>query len=115
MVEILCGITTGMPFGTHISSMYKAPLSEKRYLGHFISAIRIDCFQEPSVFKKRMRQLVEELRSEPPSIKDGPVQVAGDPEKKAQAERLKNGIPLTKEEVTSLKDLGAGYGIEFKI
>lgn len=112
MVEVLCSLTTGMPFGRHISSMYKAPLSEKRKLGHFISAIRIDCFQEPAVFKKRMRRLLEELRREPPLVKDELVQVAGDPEKRIAAERAVNGIPLSEEELSEFRQMGKECGIK---
>ncbi|MFA5164057.1 MAG: Ldh family oxidoreductase [Candidatus Omnitrophota bacterium] len=113
MVEVLCGILTGMPYGPNISSMFKAPLSQKRFLGHFICAMRIDCFQEEKVFKRRMAELLNELRNEPPMEKGVPVQVAGDPEKKAASERTKEGIPMAAPEAEAFMKLSAEYGVEF--
>ncbi len=115
MVEVLCGILSGMPYGPHIPSMFKAPLSQKRYLGHFICAIRIDCFQDKKVFKKRMAELVRELRNEPRLDKDIPVQVAGDPEKKKEAQRRKEGIPMSAVDVGAFKKLSEEYGVRFDV
>ena len=82
VVEILCGLFTGMPYGPHIPKMFEAPMSAKRFLGQFVIAIRIDCFQDKEVFKKRLSEMMKELRNEPSLDKNIPVQVAGDPEKK---------------------------------
>ncbi|MFA5316405.1 MAG: Ldh family oxidoreductase [Dehalococcoidales bacterium] len=113
MVEVLCGIMTGMPYGPNISSMFKAPLSQKRFLGHFICAMRIDCFQESKLFKKRMAALLKELRSESPMDRNVPVQVAGDPEKKSAAIRSKEGIPMTEAEIQAFRKLSEEYGVKF--
>lgn len=109
MIEVLCGIMTGMPYGPHISSMYKAPLNQKRFLGHFVCAMRIDCFQDKKVFKKRMAGLLKELRNEPPLDKNIPVQVAGDPEKAAQKERAEKGIPVSDSLYENLLEIGKEY------
>lgn len=113
MVEILCGLLTGMPYGPQISSMFKAPMSEKRFLGHFIIAMRIDCFQDKDVFKERLSVMMKELRNEPRLGKDISVQVAGDPEKKIAEERRKKGIPLKTTEYEAFKKIGEEYSISF--
>ncbi|KPK42816.1 MAG: hypothetical protein AMJ78_01070 [Omnitrophica WOR_2 bacterium SM23_29] len=113
-VEILCSLLTGMPYGPHIPKMFEAPMNEKRLLGHFISAIRIDCFQSKDVFKKRFSQLMNELRTEPALNKDIPVQVAGDPEKKHTRERLKKGIPLRQKEYDAFKRIADEYAVKFE-
>jgi len=95
MVEILCGLLTGMPFGAHISSMFAAPMDQKRFLGHFFMALDISRFQETGRFTKRMRQMVDEVRSQEPLDPGQPVMVAGDPEKLVAKERLANGVPLS--------------------
>lgn len=95
MVEILCSLLTGMPYGPHIPKMFEAPMNEKRYLGHFVSAIRIDCFLDKEIFKNRLYELISELRNEPALDSNVAVQVAGDPEKKIAKERIKKGIPIT--------------------
>lgn len=114
-VEILCSLLTGMPYGPHIPKMFEAPLSQKRFLGHFISAIRIDCFQEKDIFKERLSLMMKELRNEPRLNKNIPVQVAGDPEKKHKAERTKKGIPLTLKEYEVFRKLAQDYKVKFEV
>ncbi len=111
MIEILCGLLTGMPYGPHIPKMFEAPMSEKRRLGQFVIAINIACFQDIKIFKKRLSYMVNELRREPPLDKKAPVQVAGDPEKKFMKERTKKGIPLKEVEFKALVRAGAEYGV----
>lgn len=114
VVEILCSLLTGMPYGPHIPKMFLAPMSQKRFLGHFISAIRINCFQDKGVFKERISVLMNELRNEPPLDKDIAIQVAGDPEKRHLAKRTNQGIPLELTEYTALKKIGEEYSVSFK-
>ncbi|MFA4884214.1 MAG: Ldh family oxidoreductase [Candidatus Margulisiibacteriota bacterium] len=94
MVEILCGLLTGAPYGQNVSRMFGTPLSDKRRLGHFFMAIRIDAFEEPKVFKKRLKTMMDELRREPAKDKNFPVMAPGDPEKRCFAERSLKGIPV---------------------
>ena len=104
MVEILCSLLSGMPYGPHIPRMY--PLTEdKRCLGHFLLAIDIARFQDPAVFKRRMRDLLGELRKSPPVEGFDNVKVAGDPEKEAYQKRSQEGIPLSLEEIKCFRDV----------
>lgn len=94
MVEILCSGLTGMPYGKHINPMY--PLNDgRRYLSHFFLAIDIKKFQNLKVFKKRLKNIVDELRSIPVADGHERVMVSGDPEKLVYETRIKNGIPIT--------------------
>lgn len=111
VVEILCGLLTGMPYGPHIPKMFEAPMSERRHLGQFVSAMRINCFQDKDLFKERFSLMLKELRGEPAMDKAVPVQVAGDPEKKAAKERSKIGIPITGVEHKALKQVAKEYGV----
>lgn len=94
VVEILCGLLTGMPFGRHITRMYADPIDRKRNLGHFYMAFQIDCFGDADAFKSRLRQLMNEVRNEPALDTEEPVLVPGDPEKHTAAERGRTGIPI---------------------
>ena len=115
MVDVLCGLLTGMPFGRHISRMYADPIEEKRYLGHFFMALRIDAFVPLEEFKSRMQQMMEELRREPSRDVDNPVQAPGDPEKRSAADRLAYGIPLSHGEFESLESLGQACGVDLTV
>lgn len=111
IIEILCSLLTGMPYGPHIPKMFEAPMSERRYLGHFIIAMRIDCFQDKDLFKRRLSEMMLELRREPPLEARIPVRIAGDPEKEIAEERTEKGIPLRSTEYKALSKLGEEYGI----
>ena len=115
MVEILCAILSGMPFGPHIPKMYNSPIEERRNLGHFFAAIRIDAFTDPEVFKNRMRDLAMELRETDPADTRVPVMVAGDPEKKKRDERKKNGIPLREVDAKYFRQASQKYKISLEI
>lgn len=115
MIEILCGLLTGMPYGPHIPKMFEGPMNEKRHLGHFVSAMRIDCFQDKDEFKERLSHMMRELRNEPPMDKKTRVQVAGDPEKKIAAKRQKCGVPLKAAEYEAFKKISEEYGIDLKM
>ena len=115
MVDILCGLLTGMPFGRHISRMYADPLEERRYLGHFFMALRVDCFVPLDEFTERMQQMMVEVRSEPPRDTGDAVQVPGDPEKRAAMERLRSGIPLAVGDMDALRNLAHQHGLDFPI
>lgn len=112
MVEILCSLLTGMPYGFHIPKMFEAPMNEKRFLGHFISAMRIDCFQDKEIFKKRLSLMMSELRNEPLLNRDIPIQVAGDPEKKSAETRSKKGIFLRLSDYRMFKKISEEYGVK---
>ncbi len=112
MVEILCGLLAGMPVGRDISNMFGAPLSQKRYLGQFYGAMRIDVFEDVSRFKSRLQELVDNLRNEARQDINAPIQVAGDPEKTAKCEREKVGIPLLLNELENLNSLAARLDME---
>ncbi|MFH0988274.1 MAG: Ldh family oxidoreductase [Parcubacteria group bacterium] len=111
VVEILCSLLPNIPFGRNIVSMSKAPMSQKRKLGHFVGAIDIGKFVAVDTFKKRLKELVTELRNEPSLDPSLPVMVAGDPEKQAYEFRSKNGIPLALQTVGKINDLIVTLGL----
>lgn len=96
MIEILCSMLTGMPYGKHIKKMY--PLTkEKRQISHFFLAIDIKKFQKIHDFKFSLKNMLEEIRSIPVAEEFKNVLVPGDPEKLSYSQRLKEGIPITEE------------------
>lgn len=101
VVDILTSLLSGMPNGRNVSSMYEADggrPGDKRYLGQFVGAIRVDLFEDLKIFKKRLKETAEEVRNLPweESAPDE-VMIPGDPEKKITAQRLKDGIEIDSE------------------
>jgi ureidoglycolate dehydrogenase (NAD+) len=110
MVEILCSLLTGMPFGRHITPMF--PVNrDRRKIGHALIAIDIRRFQDLGVFAARMRELMNEARSQP--AKSGsPVRVANDPEKECQDVRSRSGIPVSSAELAEFNRIASTLGLE---
>lgn len=101
VVDILCSLLSGMPNGRDVSAMYPmdgGKLEDKRYLGQFVGAIRIDAFEDPGAFKRRLQDTANSVRALPASEHATlPVMIPGDPEKRVAAERMKSGIPVSGE------------------
>ncbi len=114
MVEVLCSMLSGMPYGPHISKMFQ-DLEKKRHLGHFVSAMNVSAFIEVDQFKERMAMMVDELRNEPQLNPDESVMVAGDPEKKRTLIRGGSGIPVTDKELKDFEDLNKKYQLDVEM
>jgi ureidoglycolate dehydrogenase (NAD+) len=112
MVDIVCGLLTGMSVGRDIPDMYNTPLSQKRHLGQFYVAINIDTFQPLNMFKERVKKLLNDVRNEPKRNVDDEVMVPGDPEKRASKSRLKEGIPINKDDINAFKTIAGKYNIK---
>jgi ureidoglycolate dehydrogenase (NAD+) len=91
MVEVLCGLLAGGPVAHEILPMYGAPIEARRSISHFFMVMDVRRFVDPTQFRSRLQELVDSIRALPHSGE--PVQVPGDPEKRAFAERSANGIP----------------------
>jgi ureidoglycolate dehydrogenase (NAD+) len=112
MVEVLCGVLTGMPFGREISRMYADPIEQKRLLGHFFLVLDPARFLDADLFRERMQQLMNAVREEPPKDAGTPVLIPGDPEKQTFAQRSASGIPLSATAVERFRQLAVETGLE---
>lgn len=112
IVDILCGLFSGMPIGKDVSPMYGNSLSNKRNLGHFFGAMCIDAFMNPQEFKKRLQKLAADVRNEPKMNNNTKIQVAGDPEKESEEDRLQNGIPIKKLDLDKINMLALEVGLK---
>lgn len=88
MIELLCGPLNGNPFGPHISPMYEA-LDRARELGAFFIVIDPARFAGGAALAGVVAAMAMELSQAP-----GSPRMPGDPEAQAQAERLRDGIPV---------------------
>jgi LDH2 family malate/lactate/ureidoglycolate dehydrogenase len=92
MVEMLCGVLSGGMFSTELGGL--------RYRGRLLRnsqaflAIDVARFLPVAEFTARAEKFVGMIRSTPTAPGYDEVLVAGDPEWRLEAERLRNGIPL---------------------
>jgi LDH2 family malate/lactate/ureidoglycolate dehydrogenase len=112
MVDIFCSMLTGAPSGDEVSNMFKDPLSEKRRIGQFYSATRIDAFEEPDRFKARLQETADRIRQQTRQDSELPVQIPGDPEKAYQADREAHGIPINATVLTQFGMIAEELNIE---
>ncbi|MBV7483742.1 Ldh family oxidoreductase [Bordetella sp. BOR01] len=88
MIELLCGPLNGNPFGPHLSPMYEQ-LDVARRLGAFFIVIDPARFAGGPLLGAAVAQMAGELAAQP-----GQPRMPGDPEQAAQAQRLRDGIPV---------------------
>jgi L-2-hydroxycarboxylate dehydrogenase (NAD+) len=98
MVDLLSAVLPGANWGPFAPPFkLDQPVPERVVgagLGHFFGAWQIAAFEDPAVFKDRMDDWVRTMRSARPAPGVTQVQVPGEPERRAEAERAVSGIPI---------------------
>jgi len=110
MVEVLCGVLTGMAVGRDIPAMYTAPMEQPRHLGQFYMVMRIDVAGAPEVFRGRLQAMTEAVRGEPAQPGEE-VMLPGDPEIRAAERRRREGIPLDDATLAAFQGLSERFGV----
>jgi LDH2 family malate/lactate/ureidoglycolate dehydrogenase len=114
MVDVLSGVLSGAnwgPFAPAFAITQTPPGSVGAGIGHFFGALRIDGFIEPDEFKRQVDHLVRTFRSSPPAPGTSGPLVPGDPERAAEAERGRAGIPLIPAVAADLEALAVETGV----
>jgi ureidoglycolate dehydrogenase (NAD+) len=110
MVEILCALLAGVPFGLHVTKMY-GELDKPRNLGHFMLAIDVARFTDLSLFRSQIDSFLNEIRSQEPADPARPPMAPGEPERLTAARREKEGVPLGEGTLGELNALAARLGV----
>jgi L-2-hydroxycarboxylate dehydrogenase (NAD+) len=108
MVDILCALLSGSPFGSEIWDMKSSSVR----VSHFFGALRIDAFREPEEFRSDMDRMLERLRTCEPAEGAKRVYYAGLKEFEKEDEYSLNGIPLLKKTYDNLCSIGKELGID---
>jgi LDH2 family malate/lactate/ureidoglycolate dehydrogenase len=111
VVEILSSILTGSVIGG-IDLATGAP-GEQSNVGHFFLAINPDLLRDAGEFGDDMDRLIDMLHATPRADEDRPVQVAGDPEHAAYAERSETGIPISDTLYDEVRAIAGTAGVPF--
>lgn len=112
MVDILGGVLAGSAFAGGIRDMnfdFEAPQD----VGHFFMAFKVESFMAFGEFEERMAEAIARLKALKPASGFSEVLYPGEPEARREAERRKNGIPLSNEIVASLRELADARAIPF--
>lgn len=113
MVEILCSTLNGQKSADRDLDDPDQRLKTRETVGHFFIAIDPEMFGGGEAFRQEMDVLMDRMRATPPADPGEPVQVAGDAEYKAYAERKQSGIPLTRALYEEVREVCRLSGAKF--
>ncbi len=107
MVDILCAVLCGAPFGRDVAD---TGTSSAR-VSHFFGAVCIDRFRDPLAFRRDLDELLYRLRTAPVAEGAERIYFAGlkEFEKEAECERL--GVPLLTQTYAALGRAAEEFGV----
>lgn len=118
MVDIFSAVLSGANYGpwappfVSFLDPVKDPVGEG--LGHFFGAMRIDAFRPAETFKTHMDQWISRFRNAERVNETQEVVIPGDPERKMEEKRKKEGIPLLPVVENDLRDLAQEFELTLK-
>lgn len=114
IVDIFSAVFSGANYGPWAPPFVSfLPLSDNPVgegLGHFFGAMRIDAWRPADEFKSHMDNWISRFR-DTKAVEGKKVLIPGDPEREAEAERIKKGIPLNENVVNDLQELAKKFDI----
>ena len=117
IVDIFSAVLSGANYGPWAPPFVSfLPLPENpvgQGLGHFFGAMRVDAFRPAAEFKSHMDQWIERFRKAETAEGFEEVYIPGDPERRTESQRKKEGIPLLEPVVKDLQSLAEKFGISF--
>jgi LDH2 family malate/lactate/ureidoglycolate dehydrogenase len=113
MIDIMSGVLTGAGFGPHINNMY-GDYDKAQNVGHFFQLIDITRFMPVDLFKQRVDQMIEEIKSSPKAEGCNEIFVPGEIEFNIERKRQAEGITISKEVYADIKQVGAECGVNIE-
>lgn len=107
MVDILCAVLSGAPFGPDI----RDTATSSARVSHAFAAIRVSAFREPGAFRRDMDRMLCGLRTSRPAAGEPRVYVAGMKEFEREAQCRQDGVPLLPETCRQLAQIATEQGI----
>ena len=107
MVDILCAVLCGAPFGPAVAD---TETSSGR-VSHFFGALRIDAFRDQIAFRQDMDCMLQQLRETPPAEDAERVYYAGLKEFDAEADSERRGVTLLHKTYKQICEIGEERGI----
>jgi uncharacterized oxidoreductase len=103
MVEILCGILTGLGFGVEPTGRHND--------GTFMAVFNVEAFRPLKDFKKEVADFARYLNATPPSEGSRGVLYPGEIENRTEQERRKSGVDVEDATWDKLKKLASEYNL----
>lgn len=117
MVDILSCVLSGANWGPFAPPFALGQAMPERSvgkgIGHFFGALKIAGFIDPDEFKRQIDDWIRTFRATAPAPgTQGPL-IPGDPEREAEAERRRDGVPVLMPVVEALREISSETGIPF--
>ena len=112
LMDLMSGVLTGANFAGDVKSLY-FDHSEPQNVGHLFFAIKPDLFMSLSDYDARMDRYYDRVKTMPRAVGVDEVLMPGEPEARREAERLRNGIPITDNVISDLTAEGERVGTRF--
>jgi len=103
MVEILCGLLTGLGFGVEPTGRHND--------GCFMAVFKVEAFRPLEQFRKEVGEFARYLKDTKPAEGSPGVYYPGEIEHRRECERAANGIEIEDKTWATLAKLADGYGI----
>ena len=103
MVEILCGLLTGLGFGADPTGRHND--------GCFMAVFNVEAFRPLASFKREVGEFAAYLKSTPPAAGSPGVFYPGEIEHRNEVERKRDGIEVEAATWKKLTDLATRYGL----
>ncbi len=107
MVEILCGLLTGLGFGVEPTGRHND--------GCFMAVFKVDAFRPLAQFKQEVTEFARYLQNTKPAEGFSRVYYPGEIEYEKEQDRRVNGIEVEDATWQKLREMAAGYGIAEKL
>jgi len=117
MVDMLTAVLSGANWGPFVPPFRvpQDPIENQpgKGLGHFFGALRIDGFTDVDTFKEQVDGWIRTFRATPAADGTPGVIIPGDPEREAEEDRRKHGIPFHQEVIDDLREVAGITGVNF--
>ncbi len=110
LMDIFGGVISGAGYAGGVGDQYKA-MDRPQDVGHFFLAMKPDLFVPDGDYRARMDTLIGRVRESPTAEGFDEVLVAGEPERREEAKRRRDGIPYDPVEVGALQAEAAKAGV----
>lgn len=111
VVDVLCGVLTGVGTSPTIGPLYD-DYHEPMRLGHFFGAIDPSAFVPLQQFEAAIGDYINRLRGQEPAEGVDQIRLPGEIEFRTRERRSREGIPLNADAVEGIRSLSAAYGID---
>jgi len=110
VVDVLCGLLTGVGPSPSVGPLYDA-FEEPMRLGHFVGAVDVEAFREYEAFEAAVDAYVEQLKRQ--ETRDGvdEIRLPGELETMAKRENEARGVPLNDDARRGIENLAARYDL----